>query len=376
MPRVRLTDLSISKLPPSKPEITYWDAGSGLSGFGVRVGARRKTFVLVVNGGHRIRLGHYPFTSLKSARQEAYRRLADPNARKAPAIAPPASEVVEKFLEVHHARSKPRWRKEQERLLTRHLLKKHKDTPLNRITTQDIVLILDGLQDVPSEQLHFFRAAKTMFTWARKRKVISVSPLEDLEPPSKEVDRERTLSDDEIVQVYRTAQKVKYPPGYIILIIFHTAIRPGKVGELKRSYVSAEKITLPADATKNKRELVLPNLINEELKSIPKVGESDYFFPNAVGGPLQSFGKLKKEFDAVCGVLPGGNWTCHDVRRTVRTKLSEWGCCDDATAERILGHVTAETRISRIYNRWKFFPEMKKALEAYEERLAALLSAH
>ena len=30
------------------------------------------------------------------------------------------------------------------------------------------------------------------------------------------------------VKVYRAAQKVGYPLGHIILLIFHTAMRPGK----------------------------------------------------------------------------------------------------------------------------------------------------
>jgi hypothetical protein len=35
---------------------TAKDTSGGLPGFGVRVGARRKTFVLIVNDGHRIKL--------------------------------------------------------------------------------------------------------------------------------------------------------------------------------------------------------------------------------------------------------------------------------------------------------------------------------
>jgi hypothetical protein len=146
------------------------------------------------------------------------------------------------------------------------------------------------------------------------------------------------------------------------------------VGALKRSYVTAEAITLPSEVRSQKKggELVLPNLINAELSSIPRVGNSDYFFPTAAGGPFCAWGKNKIRFDALCGVT---NWTLHDIRRTVRTKLGEWGCCDDATAERILGHISSESRISRIYNRWKYFPQMKVALEAYEKRLAALLNS-
>ena len=76
MPHVRLTDISLSKLPQSKERVTYWD--ESLPAFGVRVGARRKTFIVILNGGRRIKLGNYPVTSLKDARREAYRRLSDP----------------------------------------------------------------------------------------------------------------------------------------------------------------------------------------------------------------------------------------------------------------------------------------------------------
>jgi integrase len=148
-------------------------------------------------------------------------------------------------------------------------------------------------------------------------------------------------------------------------------MRRGEVGALKRSYVTETTITLPGELTKNGREHVLPNLINVELSSIRTIGKSEYFFPTAAGGPFCSWGKNKIRFDKLCGVR---DWTLHDIRRTVRTKLAEWECCDDATAERILGHVSAESRVGHIYNRWKHFPQMKSALEVYEQKLATLLS--
>src|SRR5258707_3000499 len=87
-PRRFTTDISIGKLPLSKSRLTYWDEG-GLPGFGVRVGARRKTFVLVLNCGHRIKLGQYPLISLKDARQEALRRCQ--SASMAPQILVPGT---------------------------------------------------------------------------------------------------------------------------------------------------------------------------------------------------------------------------------------------------------------------------------------------
>jgi integrase len=334
-------------------------------------GARR--FIVVVNGGHRIKLGNYPFKSLKDARREAHLRLGNPTGEGGiAAAAEPAGEVVKKFIDIHHAQSRPRTRNEQERLLTKHFLKTHKETPLNRVTVKDILAITDGLKELPSEQLHTHRALKTFFKWAYARKLIEASPMDGLARPSVPADRDRVLSDKELVAVYRAAQKLGYPFGHIVLIIVHTAMRRGEVGGLKRSYVTDDAITLPAELTKNGRELVLPNLINGELTAISKVGESDYYFPTAAGGPFCAWGKNKVKFDKLCGVT---NWTLHDIRRTVRTKLSEWSCRDDSTAERILGHISSESRVSRIYNRWKHFPQMKAALEKYEAKLAALLSA-
>jgi integrase len=350
--------------------VTYWD--DSLPAFGVRVGARRKTFIVVVNGGRRIKLGNYPRTTLKDARKEAHHRLSGRGPQATVEDAAACEKVVEDFIKLHHAKSRPRTRDEQERLLTKHFLKTHKDTPLNRITTKDMLAVTDALKELPSEQLHCHRALKSFFNWACTRKLIAASPLDGLARPSEPKDRDRVLSDKELVKIYRAAQELGYPFGHIILVVIHTAMRRGEVGGLKRSYVTEDAITLPAELTKNGRELVLPNLIKAELASIPKRGESDYYFPTAAGGPFCSWGKNKVAFDKLCEV---SNWTLHDIRRTVRTKLSEWSCCDDATAERILGHISSESRVSRIYNRWKHFPQMKAALEKYEEKLAALLSA-
>jgi len=56
-----LTDLSIAKLPHA-PTYCVWDAT--FPSFGLRVGKRRKTFVLKQHNKYHI-VGHYPITSLK-----------------------------------------------------------------------------------------------------------------------------------------------------------------------------------------------------------------------------------------------------------------------------------------------------------------------
>src|SRR5262249_24407552 len=104
MPRIRLTDVTISKLPLSKARVTYWD--EGMPAFGVRVGAGRKAFVVIVRPGQRIKLGNYPYVTLKDARQAAYGWLKDRNGKSAAEEAPAAGEVVKQFIEIRHAQSR------------------------------------------------------------------------------------------------------------------------------------------------------------------------------------------------------------------------------------------------------------------------------
>ena len=145
-------------------------------------------------------------------------------------------------------------------------------------------------------------------------------------------------------------------------------MRRNEVASLKWAYFTDDYITIPPELSKSRREHVLPNLIGSELVGVPRT--SEYLFPSGVGTPFSAWSKNKKKLDKLCGV---SGWTLHDLRRTGRSKLAEWDCCSPEIAERILGHVTAQSKIARIYNRWSHLPQMKAALERYEERLAHLV---
>ena len=54
---------------------TYWDPN--LPGFGIRIGQRTKTFLVLVDSGRRHSIGHYPAISLADARREAKRIQAE-----------------------------------------------------------------------------------------------------------------------------------------------------------------------------------------------------------------------------------------------------------------------------------------------------------
>lgn len=76
MAKTSLTDLTIQKLPvPDQGQVTFWDTNP--KSFGIRVSqGGSKTFV-IKKDGKLVSLGRYPSVTLKNARSEAKRLLAD-----------------------------------------------------------------------------------------------------------------------------------------------------------------------------------------------------------------------------------------------------------------------------------------------------------
>jgi hypothetical protein len=62
-----------------------------------------------------------------------------------------------------------------------------------------------------------------------------------------------------------------------------------------------------------------------------------------------------------------------DLRRTYRTTHAKIGT-PPHIAERLVNHVSVTSPVSKIYDRYSYLPEMRKAVEAYETHLAAVLA--
>lgn len=374
MPRIVLTDLTIKNLKSDR-QTRYWDAT--LPGFGILVGKRRKTFILM-RGKQRkiITLGTFPELSLASARHEAIAHLAVPVIAEA-MKAPTAEKCVDDYL--RQLEASPRWIDEQDRLFRKHFLAHHATTPVDRITTQQVLAITDGLlkrtpahpTGRPSEALHAHKALRSLFKWLSARRVVERSPLEGLPLPVTEKSRDRVLADQELKAVYKAAVQMAFPFGYIVLLCIHCAFRINEASRLKWTYMTPEFITLPALTTKNKQEHRLPNLVGDNLALLPRTG--DYLFPSSAGTPFSAWSKNKVQIDTLSGVT---NWRLHDLRRTAASKMAEWRCGPPHVIERILNHVSGSmSPLARTYNRYSYLVEMRECLELYEQRLAALMAS-
>jgi len=146
------------------------------------------------------------------------------------------------------------------------------ERPVASITTSDLSTLFARLSHTPSGANHLYKLLRMFFRHGVQHGVVIANPL-TFPRPYKEVSRERVLTDDELVRVYRAAARMGHQFGFIVLICIHGAYRIGEVAAMKWSYISKDYITLPAEVTKSGREHVMPNLINAELALVPRTSE-------------------------------------------------------------------------------------------------------
>ena len=71
------------------------------------------------------------------------------------------------------------------------------------------------------------------------------------------------------------------------------------------------------------------------------------------------------------GALP--RWTLHDLRRTVRTRMSKLGV-KPHVAELVLNHIAHRSGVVGIYDHHDYQPEIAEALAKWEAHLLAIVS--
>lgn len=349
MRRIPFTDVKLRALKPSPQYVTYWD--KALPSFGIRVGILGKTFVVVRGKARkRISIGKFPRIGLSEARRAALAILDGTST--IPAVQDSKTRIS---AYVDQLQATPRWQYEQKRLLNRYLLPK--STDLTTVTKQDILAITDSLAKKPSEQLHCHRAMKAFFNYCVARDYLTASPLEGLPLPSEQKTRDRVLTPDELKRIWHGSKDLGQF-GIVIRLSILTGQRKGQIAQFQQEWRQHDLAIFPASAMKGAREHILPlTPITMELFKKLKVDFKNWGIP-------------KTNIDAVSKVT---SWTIHDLRRTFATLMAELQIAPHII-ERILHHASGEiSGVSAIYNRHKYIPEMRAALEKYEAYLVSVI---
>ena len=332
----KLTDLAIRRLPVRESgQKTYWD--NVLPAFGVRVGARTKSFVIMYGKGRRLKtIGRYPQISLSDARKEAKRLLAHiGDTRPSPAY--PEAKMT--FLEECQVRLRPRTVEQYRRYL-------------------DDLTFPGDVGDITRQRLskylsspHALITFKVFFNWCIKNDLIDRNPVagEKVSYGS----RSRVLTTVELAAVWHHEDG---PYTDIVKLLILTGQRKNEIASLQQEWIQDQVIVFPSTITKNKREHMLP------------YGEltARYLQPRIWNG----WGRSKKRTDKATGVK---GWTLHDLRRTFATIHAEIGTPIHVT-EKLLNHTSGTLAgVAGIYNRYTYLPEMRRAVETYEDYIARIV---
>ena len=368
--KLRLTDMAIKKLAnPDEGQVTHWDELT--PGFGLRCSKKSKSFVVMYGERRQLKtLGRYPNLSLSDARTAAKRFFVEFEAGAFSEVTRPISvaEARERFLDDCRGRNKPRTVADYERLLTKHF---DFDGELRAVTRQQVMKVISGLAERPSERSHAYVAIRTMMNWCVRHGLLEHSVVPTIKHGGEA--RTRVLSEMEVGEVLRRASETPYPFGPIIELLILTGQRRSEIGQLKRSWVSRDLIVFPEGFTKNKRQHQFPvsPMVQAVLDGLPDT--SEYLFPAATNPdkPFTGWAWHKAKFDeGLEGVAP---YTLHDLRRTFATLHAKIGTPIHVT-ERLLNHVSGTVSgIAAVYNRHSYLPEMIDAQLQFEKYIQELL---
>ena len=370
MARMVLSDALIRAIvPPLKGQIDIWDAK--LPAFGVRVSpGGTKTFILNQDKARRS-IGKFGVIGLSEARTEARRQLAERTLGKVRPQSVTFPVAVKMFLDEKRDRRKARTVKDYDR----HLNLLGFKCQLSELTYADLDRKLKKLP--PGEFNHRLVAAKIFFNWAQRKRYITENPTIGLAAHTTKR-RNRTLTDAELVKVWKAAEQTEGHFGTIVRLLITTGQRRGEIAGLKASYYSntQQTLCLPSEITKNGRQHTFPiGTVSSSLLSSASgssLSPQSFIFParGKSSSPFNGWSKSKKALDKLAPIDP---WTLHDLRRTYRSNLGRLGVAPHI-AERMVNHISSQTDMEQTYDIWTYLPEMRAAQTLYENWLSGLLN--
>lgn len=370
---MKLSELTLRNLKPHPKTRSYAD--DQMDNLHVIVTPRgTKTFSLVhyVHGKRtRTKIGRYGIISLKQAREIARKIQAEVTLGNysTPSIQT-LEQVFDVYKRVHLSTLKPTTAKVNENLIRRHFHPLF-PSPIHAIQREDIIAIVDGLSSTPSEGNHAFARIREMMNWCVRRGYIEVSPCLNLKKPYKEKSRDRVLSIDELKRIKTASHELKFPFGYLALLLMYTACRRDEIASLEWSFLKGHlrptdwpEVAVIPD-TKNTTTLILPLSAQAQktLFGIPKIEKFVFPSRNDPNKCISGFSYGAKKLKELSGVT---GWTMHDFRRSAATHIAEMGT-PQHVIDRILNHT--KKGVSGTYNRYHYFEEAKEALQKYSDLL-------
>ena len=389
MPQIRMTKSSIDALRTPVKDMVYWD--DGCPGFGVKVTPKgRKVFVVLyrtAGAGSRLRkytIGPYGRVTLHQAKIVAQKVFTaklegrDPAAEKREAkrriTADCVSDLVESFINqyVSQRRSAP----ELSRLLRREVGAVWGNRSIHEITKRNVIehtttIVQRGAPVAANKTL---KVIKTFLRWCVGHGILDESPADGVPLPTKEIARDRILSDEELARVIIAARKIGGPYGGIVEFLALTGQRREEVARATRVEFDIDQRTwtIPKARTKNGKVHIVH--LSRQPLVILRASETraPYVFSSMGTKPFPAFSRAKRRLDELSGVT---GWRLHDLRRTCVSGMARLGT-PPHIADKILNHQGGTiSGVAAVYQRHEFLAERREALDRWASHISQIVAA-
>ncbi|MGL4637187.1 MAG: tyrosine-type recombinase/integrase [Beijerinckiaceae bacterium] len=333
MPNVRLTKRIIEALPqPLSGQVLYRD--EELTGFGLRVGSKAKSFFAegqVRRRTIRITIGRYPLTSPEEARRLAFESLAmmsrgvDPTAegRVAEARATTLQEAFEAFFEAKPSLS--RFTIENYKRTPKLYLKDWLKLPLQEITRN---MVLTKHRKISKDHGAItancaFRHLRSVYNFiASLHDEFPANPVQVLSKTrswAPERRRRTLIAAHQLPAWWHAIMRETEDARDFLLVALFTGMRRNEIATLRWEHIDLIGRTLTVPATKNGDPLVLPLsdfLVDLIAGRREMVGQSEWMFPGpGVTGHIVETKSFTRRVSEASGV----SFSLHDLRRTFIT---------------------------------------------------------
>lgn len=276
---------------------------------------------------------------------------------------------------------------------------------IKRADVVKLVEQIDEQRQAPIYALSIFGTARTLFKWAinRGRYDLEHSPCDHVDAKAlvsrRKRPRQRVLDDDELRAFWKATRRLRYPWRHLFQLLALTGARKTEMaGARWREFDLQRKVwTVPAERFKSDvtHQVPLSEAACEILADLPRFRHGDYLFSFTFGEKptlilhhakgkldvmmmkyLKALARMRGEDPdkiTLLQFMPDGKrqWGAHDLRRTLRTRLSELGV-DDSVAEMTIGH--AKRGLQRVYDQSRRLPQIRAALELWSAELQRIVS--
>lgn len=411
MARENLTDRRLRSLKPAPVGKRHEIFDAQVPAMGIRITDKGvRTFFLLARYGTanptRRALGKYPALELKAAREKAREWLAlldrgiDPSEKvkddqRARELAKARHEersfevVLEKYI-LARKRDGVRKASIDERDFNREFVPAWKNLSVDEIRMDDIMQVIKKIHDRGKirQALNIAQKIGTFFSWCVDADIIEFSPYRPKRIRTEigeKVRRDSVLSDNELRAFWKATESLGqvYQGVYRLLVL--TGQRLNDIAQASWPEINLDDRTLvvPAERYKSDRDHVIP-LPDDSLaifEDMPHWKNCSWIFSLDGDGAATIGSKIKllldeKMLGAFREITGDENaiiepWVNHDLRRTVRTRLSDLDVFDEV-AEIVIGH--APSALNRTYNKSDRLRVKLEALNRWQIALHAIVA--